>query len=284
MIRINYKYFAAAAVLIPLSTFCMESPEPVRRENYEQIIRDTLTYNPEDLENEDPSGNTILHRISESDQGQLFALLQERASEILKKLAVKKNSQGRTPLHIAATYGNLAFAELLLKIDREHLNEQDKKGQTPLYMAAAFNREAVVKLLVSKGANICLKADDGASPALLAIGIGSPLEVVQLLIERNGRIVCEGGNINARLWGGNTLLHAAARADSVENVKYLLDKGADRAVTNDTNETPLDLAEERVAELQATIAGRIGIPLEHQQETIEELRKSTAIAEVLRNP
>jgi len=58
------------------------------------------------------------------------------------------DSNGKTPLHIAAKYDNLVFAKILIK-NVANVNIQDKDGKTPLDYAESAE---MIKLLKSQGA------------------------------------------------------------------------------------------------------------------------------------
>ena len=62
-------------------------------------------------------------------------------------------SLGETPLHVAATAGQVDIARLLL--DRgAHVNAKDQDGDTPLHQAVKEKRRAVAQLLLERGADV----------------------------------------------------------------------------------------------------------------------------------
>ena len=60
--------------------------------------------------------------------------------------------KGFTPLHIAAKYGNIKVARLLLQKDADP-NMQGKNGLTPLHVATHYNHVNVALLLLENGAS-----------------------------------------------------------------------------------------------------------------------------------
>jgi len=60
--------------------------------------------------------------------------------------------KGFTALHIAAKYGSLRVANVLLK-KNANPNVDGKNGLTPLHVAAHYNHPAMVKLLLDQRAN-----------------------------------------------------------------------------------------------------------------------------------
>jgi ankyrin repeat protein len=76
--------------------------------------------------------------------------------QILKKLEAgkvnTKDTQGRTPLMLAARTGNTQFVETLISECKAKLNLKDIKGRTALDYAAMGGHRDIVELLLSKGA------------------------------------------------------------------------------------------------------------------------------------
>lgn len=66
------------------------------------------------------------------------------------------NKTGWTPLHYAATKGDLAIIELLLEHDA-YIDAESPNGTTPLMMAAHYGTPGAVKLLLASGADPTLK-------------------------------------------------------------------------------------------------------------------------------
>jgi ankyrin repeat protein len=123
-------------------------------------------------------------------------------------------------------------------------------GSTPLHRAALRGDAESVAALIGSGADVNATNNAGATP--LHYGVGSD-RIVDLLLKA-------GANPNACSIAGNTPLHsAAARPDAFNQVKQLLDAGAQvdavrpPASPGDNPQTPLSLAayqaEERTVRL-----------------------------------
>ena len=84
---------------------------------------------------------------------------QALAEKLIKKGA-DVNKTGWTPLHYAATSGQLAIISLLLE-NSAYIDAESPNGSTPLMMAAMYGTPAAVKLLLQEGADAQLKNQEG---------------------------------------------------------------------------------------------------------------------------
>ncbi len=114
-----------------------------------------------------------------------------------------------------------------------------------LFEAASVGNKAAAEKVIAAGADIDIRAPDGATPLIVAALSDQP-GIVELLLSK-------GANVMARNSGGFTPLHAAAYSGSLSSAKLLLEKGAaleDQA--NKAGVTPLMVAgEEDHVELAA---------------------------------
>jgi len=85
--------------------------------------------------------------------------MNEVASQLLDKGA-DVNKPGWTPLHYAATSGQLQILNLLLE-HHAYIDAASPNGSTPLMMAAMYGTPSAVKLLLEAGADPLLKNDLG---------------------------------------------------------------------------------------------------------------------------
>jgi ankyrin repeat protein len=97
----------------------------------------------------DLNGNTLLHFLPYGAAETLKFLLQQRVN------VNRKNKLGCSPLHLAASAGNLEVLKLLLKSGAD-VNAQNDLGGTPLYFAMFYKQFAVAEFLKRNGADSTL--------------------------------------------------------------------------------------------------------------------------------
>ena len=88
--------------------------------------------------------------------------------EVLIEREAAVNRKGWTPLHYAATKGNIAIMRLLLQ-ENAYIDAESPNGTTPLMMAAYYASPMAVKLLLEEGADPNLRNQDQASALDLAL-------------------------------------------------------------------------------------------------------------------
>ncbi len=91
----------------------------------------------------------------------------------------EKDEEGRTALHFACGYGEIACAEKLLAA-KANADALDKNSNTALHYAAGYGRRDVVQLLIDAGASVVLKNADGKTPSDVA-RLNNQAEVLQAL-------------------------------------------------------------------------------------------------------
>ncbi|XP_061566214.1 ankyrin-2-like [Cololabis saira] len=157
-----------------------------------------------------------LHIAARKDDTKSAALLlqNDHNADVQSKMMVNRTTEsGFTPLHIAAHYGNVNVATLLLNRGAA-VDFTARNGITPLHVASKRGNTNMVRLLLDRGSQIDAKTRDGLTPLHCAARSGHET-AVELLLER-------GAPLLARTKNGLSPLHMAAQGDHVDCVKHLL--------------------------------------------------------------
>ena len=151
-----------------------------------------------------------------------------------------KSESGQVALYLAMREDSPKVAAVLLASPALNVDATNAVGETPLMMAALKGRTEWAKKLIERGAKV---QKPGWSPVHYA-ATGPSTELLAMLLDR-------GAEINALAPNRNTPLMMAARYGSEDNVKLLLQRGADKKLINDRNLSAADMA--RAAERLALV-------------------------------
>ena len=193
-----------------------------------------------------------------------------------------KYENGWTPLHVAASKGDLAEIKNLMA-DCGEINQTDDHKATALHFAAGYGTPEAVALLISYGADLNALDADGDPPLEWAVE-KDERETVKVLIKAGAKVeanslraAVDSGYVdliklacnsvtdinaevpNAGYSYGHTLLTRAIMEGQLEIVKSLVTAGADVNYLSDENRTPLFEA----AYFQH--GGTIGMPQKYYQ-------------------
>jgi len=142
-----------------------------------------------------------------------------------------KSEGGQVALFLAMREDSPKVAAVLLASPVLDIDAANAVGETALMMAALKGRTEWVRKLIDRGAKV---QKPGWSPVHYA-ATGPSAEILILLLDR-------GADVNARAPNRNTPLMLAARYGPEENVKLLLQRGADKKLINDRNLSAADMA------------------------------------------
>ena len=158
-----------------------------------------------------------------------------------KEAAEAKDTQGQTPLSIAAEHGHLDVVKLLVKEGGADVESEDKcLRKTPLSWAAAPGHLEVVEFLVEEG-GADVETNGGFTPLIVAAMYGH-LEMAKFLVQRGG------ADIESKdLYVGRTPLIWAAESGELEVAKFLVEEGGADESKDDEGNTALDVARQQAA-------------------------------------
>src|SRR5208283_1428267 len=123
----------------------------------------------------DEDGNTLLHRaVSDGARPSVIKVI----IDVMGQVDVL-NSNGETPLRLAAAVGNAKAAEVLLASGAK-ADAKDKYDRTPLMMAADSGHAGIVAMLIKHGADVNSADRHQETALMIASSWGYP-KVVQTL-------------------------------------------------------------------------------------------------------
>jgi ankyrin repeat protein len=232
-----------------------------------------------DANDAQPDGTSALTLAAHSGQGEVAAALLEKGAN------PNDMGCGYSALHAAVLRSDLKLVNALLahgadpnlRIAKGTPLRRDTTdfnlpatliGATPYLLAAKFLEVGIMKALVAGGADQKLTMPNGATPVMLAAGMGSfgrqsrrgisvidfgKVEPEAQVLEAVSAAIGLGGDVNAANQAGDTALHSAASQGYDTVVQFLAEHGAQLNAKNKRGQTPL-------AALRALGAGGRGRP------------------------
>jgi ankyrin repeat protein len=152
----------------------------------------------------------------------------------------------------ACAAGEVERVERLVADDPTAIGSRSVDGWTPLHLAAFFGHVKIAELLLAAGADVSARSTNpnGNTPLHAALA-GNHKFVAGLLIGH-------GADLNAADAGGWRPLHIAAAANNIETMKTLIAQGADVTAPNGEGKTAYSIAQEKNQREAAALLRRYG--------------------------
>ncbi|MCI3920960.1 ankyrin repeat domain-containing protein [Paenibacillus sp. TRM 82003] len=142
-------------------------------------------------------------------------------------------------IHEAAALGDDITLQYMLNMEPSLIMTHSFDGWTPLHLAAFFGGLEAAKLLLERGADVNAQSTNPMRNAPIhAAAAGNRTNMIELLLQH-------GADPNAKQNGGWTAIQQAAQHCDVATVKLLLAHGADPDLTRDDGLTARSIAAER---------------------------------------
>ena len=164
--------------------------------------------------------------------------------ELVKTLLNKRNtkhyissrdSQGNTPIHVAALQGNKDMVIELIRIFKSCLTSKGASGQSLLHSACIGGNVALVNVLVVKHMADCTARDDHNNTPLHVAALSGQHDVAFVLMNEFSCDINHRGHLN------RSLLHSACIGGNVSLVRTLA-KMCGTDLRDDNNDTPIHVA------------------------------------------
>ncbi|MFZ5979648.1 MAG: ankyrin repeat domain-containing protein [Candidatus Zixiibacteriota bacterium] len=214
--------------------------------------------NPQLLTAVDDRGYGLLHQAAYNNHRDMAEMLLARGADI-----DIRSGSGSTPLHGAAFYGHADMVRLLLE-KGARIDIANAGGYTALLSAGAGNHGDIVRMLVERGAEVNVVGNDRRTALYQAVW-NADADLVKFLLEHGARTdfptdlgvslpffatAYRGAEFGLMLTGqasdfretdvqGLTMLHYSAARGFVEQVRMLLERGADINAVDSLGRTPL---------------------------------------------
>ncbi|CAJ0929384.1 unnamed protein product, partial [Mesorhabditis belari] len=184
----------------------------------------------------------------------------------IQEIQVVRNSLLPPLICQAAKEGNVETLETLRE-SGGHFSYQDYDGRTPLHVAASWGQKDAVEYLLKHGANVHVKDRWNCNAILCAIRARN-IDVVRVIKEAGGRIdgnpketgmelcfaasqgdfsllecfAAAGADLRSTDYDGRTALHLASSNGHLDVVEYLLERGLNARKKDHFGNTALDEA------------------------------------------
>ncbi|KAH7627554.1 ankyrin repeat-containing domain protein, partial [Sordaria sp. MPI-SDFR-AT-0083] len=155
------------------------------------------------------------------------------------KLALRKDDDGRLPIHWACSYNRKEVVELLVNQKGFDPDVEDEMGWTPFMIAASVKEsDAIIDLLLSRGADIN-QTNNQNQTALHFIASKNNIDLARKLLSPDLIKPAKPASVRVKDKRGQYPLHRAAAIGSVPMINLLLEHKSPLNATDSAGYTPL---------------------------------------------
>lgn len=185
------------------------------------IVEEMASSNPALVQEKDESGLSAVIVATYYGQPEIAKLLTSKGANL--------------SVYEAAMVGETQVLKRLVQKDQSLATSYSTDGFTPLHLAAFFGSLDAARILIESGANVNAVAKNLMKVTPLhSSAARNQIEIASLLISN-------GADVNAKQENSYTALHAAAQNGNSQLAELLLKHGANLYAKTDEGETPLDM-------------------------------------------
>ena len=197
-----------------------------------------------------------LHQAAGVGHGEMVTELLENGASI----NAKHSKNGRTPLHLAAEYGEEEMVKLLI-LKGADKNTLDNSETTPLCSAAYFGHVAAALALMAEGADVNIRCSQLKRSVVHLVAEKGHVDILRAAIEHGVDL----GATDSNQW---TALHHAASYNKVETIDALVEAGANIEARTGYGWTSLHLAADTVGLEALTTLIKHGVHVNAQDDEL----------------
>jgi len=218
-------HFALEQKSEPIAMFIANLPNfDATRENIGEILSlsngvcDLLSHFASknyDIKNKDEQGRNFLHHIAANDESPTKYLQEMIKNNLLPtNILFIPDNDGCTALHLASSTGNAEVVNLLLKAGASP-GIRNNDGWSSLHLAAKYGNYECVELLVRADEGLCQALTNDKRSVLHLACSNSVTDVVKYFVGL-------GLDPSLKDSSGKNVIHFAAEAGQLQNLKYFL--------------------------------------------------------------
>src|SRR5437868_13215321 len=192
---------------------------------------------------------TLIDARSRTGESAILTAVYHRQKEIVNLLVARGATM---TLFEACAAGEIERVERLLAEQPSAINGFSTDGWTPLHLAAFFGHVKIAELLLSHDADVTARSRNANGNTPLHAALAGNHKMVA------GLLIGAGADVNAADAQGWRPLHLAAANNNLDALKALIAQGADVAAANNEGKTALSLAQEKNHREAAAVLRRHG--------------------------